>query len=121
MRVLYVEDNAHDAELYSEALREMGCQVTTARSAAEAILRVSSDQPFDAFVLDLALGYDRGETVAEKIKEQQPQAKCVFLTARIWEARDFPDGLRACAVVSKVPRLERVKLELTKALLGAEL
>ncbi len=95
LNIVVVED--HDAlrEVTVEALRGMG-YVVTGVNCAEAVDDELGNEVADLFVIDLNLPGEDGMSLARRIRQAQPQAGIVMVTARVREA-DKLDGYESGA------------------------
>jgi two-component system response regulator MprA len=80
-RVLVVEDDNGLRELLARGLREEGFTVLTASDGTSA-LKVATDSPLDALVLDIGLPDSDGRDVCIALRSQGIDVPVVFLTAR---------------------------------------
>lgn len=83
MRILVVEDSEKMATLVRRGLEEEGFAVDVARDAEEAIWS-AQENPYDAIVLDIALGSasDDGFAVCRRLREGGRWSPVLMLTAR---------------------------------------
>ena len=69
-RVLVVEDNPLNLQLFVALLRRDGIEVTCAPSVGQGIARLD-EGPFDLVLLDLHLGHESGEVVLREIRQRE--------------------------------------------------
>ena len=80
MRILYVEDNPDVTEIVTELFGQNGCVVYHAKSAAEALELLLSNE-FDLVFSDIRLGAgDNGVVLAEQIQNLYPRLLVVLTT-----------------------------------------
>jgi len=80
-RLLFVEDEDDLRFLISEALSDLGYDVTTASNGQDAIEKLHGDRPFDHVITDVSM--PRGVTgmeVAEQAARLQPQARVILVS-----------------------------------------
>ena len=77
--VLLVEDHPAVREEAARLLREMGCRVTTAEDAEDAMDALTGDEPIDLMITDLSLPYGLdGRALAEAARAMRPDLKVLF-------------------------------------------
>ena len=81
LRVLVVDDEALIRWSLSELLAEVGYDVTEASDGASAVAEASDGGEFDAIVLDYRLPDSNDLHLLEQIRQLQPQAAVVMMTA----------------------------------------
>ncbi len=79
-RVLVVDDEALIRWSLAESLSDVGYDVSEASDAASAVEKASGD-PFDAIVLDFRLPDSNDLGLLERIRQLQPSAAVVMMTA----------------------------------------
>ena len=99
-RVLVVDDEEGIREFAQRVLREAGYRVMVASSGADA-LSLAGQQPFDLFVIDLAMPEMSGDEVARELRVTNPDVKILYFTgysdqlfkrkAALWENEAFID------------------------------
>lgn len=81
VRVLVVDDEESARQVSERALRKGGYDVTTAGNGHQALAHIEqSPAPFDLYVLDVMMPAMRGTQLADRIRQQQPDAKILYLT-----------------------------------------
>jgi DNA-binding NtrC family response regulator len=78
-QILFVDDDEPFREALSDALRQSGFEVTTARNAEEA-LRQTEDRAFDVSIVDLRLPGLSGEELVRELHQRAPSTEIVVLT-----------------------------------------
>ncbi len=78
--VLMVEDNADHTELCKEHLSPEEFELFVARSGSEALV-MSKERPYDVVLLDYLLPDTNGMDLLPRIKEFQPNALILFVSA----------------------------------------
>jgi two-component system NtrC family sensor kinase len=81
-RVLCVDDESMIGELVAQILRsQQSCEVTTARSGADA-LRMLEERPFDVVLVDFVMPGMDGRALFQRIEEAFPEIICrlMFIT-----------------------------------------
>ena len=81
MKVLIAEDDRDFGNILSQYVTISGFDVTLGRDGKEAWEMFNKDKP-DICVLDVMMPEMDGFTLAEKIKEAQPDVPVIFLTAK---------------------------------------
>ena len=81
LRVLVVDDEALIRWSLSELFADVGYDVTEASDGASAVAEASEGEEFDAIVLDYRLPDSNDLHLLEQIRQLQPQAAVVMMTA----------------------------------------
>jgi len=81
LRVLVVDDEALIRWSLTESFADLGYSVAEASDGASAVARASDGERFDAIVLDYRLPDSNDLHLLEKIRELQPTATVVMMTA----------------------------------------
>jgi CheY-like chemotaxis protein len=77
--VLLVEDHAAVREEAVRLLRAMGCRVTAAEDAGDAMDALTGGEPVDLMITDLSLPYGLdGRALAEVARAMRPDLKVLF-------------------------------------------
>src|SRR4030066_4147 len=92
MKVLLAEDDRDFGNILSQYVTINGFDVTLARDGNEAWELFNQNKP-DICVLDVMMPEMDGFTLAEKIKEAQPNIPVIFLTAKSLK-EDIVKGLK---------------------------
>ena len=80
-RVLVVDDEPGIRALVDRALRRAGYEVTVASGGPEALRIVAHQPQFDVFVLDLRMPDLPGDELAQGLRQLDPDARVLYLTA----------------------------------------
>ncbi len=78
--ILLVEDEAFVREVTCEVLRSAGYQVSTAATAREARREYERNGGVDCVITDVVLPGESGRKLAERLWEEAPQLKVLFVT-----------------------------------------
>lgn len=78
-KVLLVDDEQDFLDALSERMRARDMEVTTSRSAADA-LKKAKKEPYDAIVLDLMMPEMDGLEALQEIKKNNPDLQVILLT-----------------------------------------
>jgi CheY-like chemotaxis protein len=78
--VLLVEDDERVRAFAEEALRDLGYQVLTAESAAEALQRISGEPDVDLLLTDVVMPDLNGRQLAERVLELKPGLPVLYMT-----------------------------------------
>ncbi len=80
-KILYVEDEPFLGKIVKESLESRGFEVCMVADGREVIAQFKSFQPV-VCVLDIMLPYRDGYTLAQDIRQLQPDMPIIFLTAK---------------------------------------
>jgi DNA-binding NtrC family response regulator len=78
-KVLLVDDEKDFLEVLAERMAARGIEVTTATSAAEALLLVEAES-FDAIIVDLMMPDMDGIETLKRLKIENPDSQVILLT-----------------------------------------
>ena len=78
-KVLYVEDEIFLAKIVSETLQGRGYEVTLESDGARVLSKFEAFKP-DVCILDVMLPNKDGFTIADDIREKDPNIPIIFLT-----------------------------------------
>lgn len=92
MRALIVDDEEYIRLVLEQALREEGCQVSTAISGQAGIDALTSST-FDAVITDLRMPGVNGRDLLKWVKEHQPDVDVLMLTGH-GDVKDAVDAMR---------------------------
>lgn len=94
-RILCVDDDARVLKSLEGMLRQLGHEVATTNSGAEAIARIGSGG-YDVLITDLGMPGLDGREVARTVKRNSPTTRVLLLTGwadRLMVEGDFPEGV----------------------------
>ena len=92
MRALIIDDEEYIRLVLEQALREEGCEVTTAKNG-QAGIDVLQTAPFDCVISDLRMPGLDGRAVLDWVKEHQPSIDVVMLTGH-GDIKDAVDAIK---------------------------
>jgi len=87
-RVLFVDDDAHQREMYQRRLERIGYQVDLADSADTAVQRLREQRP-DCVVLDIAMPGRDGLSALQEFLDIDPSVPVIINTAYPAYAENF--------------------------------
>jgi two-component system cell cycle sensor histidine kinase/response regulator CckA len=79
-RVLVVDDDEGIRRFAARALEHAGYQVVTASDGSEAIRLVEEEPRFDLFVIDVMMPGMRGDELARRLHDRDPEIKVLYFT-----------------------------------------
>lgn len=79
-RVLVVDDDEGIRRFAARALGHAGYQVETASDGSEAIRLVEAEPRFDLFVIDVMMPGMRGDELARRLHDRDPEIKVLYFT-----------------------------------------
>jgi two-component system, cell cycle sensor histidine kinase and response regulator CckA len=91
-RVLVADDEVSILRFATRVLTGAGYEVVTATSGADALVTVERDGPFDLFVIDVVMPGMRGDELARRLRQSDPNANILYFTAypdRLFEDREL--------------------------------
>src|SRR4051812_42810014 len=91
-KVLYVEDEVFLAKIVSETLQTRGYDVVMEYDGGKAVEIFSKEKP-DVCILDIMLPHKNGFSIADEIREKDPQVPIIFLSAKS-QTSDVVNGFR---------------------------
>ena len=105
--VLLVDDEFAIVELVGDELSDMGYEVVTARSGAEALDHMATGKTFDFIVSDVSMPEGvSGVDVARRARELQPQARVILSSGRTRaQLPEIPDDARFLAKPYRLAQL----------------
>ena len=99
MHILVIDDEEYVRLVLEQAIREEGCEVTTASRGQEGLDRLASGT-FDCVISDLRMPGTDGRAVLKWVKDHQPDVDVMILTgqASIRDVILFPTlkPIRSC-------------------------
>ncbi|RTL69296.1 MAG: response regulator [Hyphomicrobiales bacterium] len=108
MRILLVEDDYIIAFDLAEQLKDAGFQIVGPALSNRDAIALLSAQPCDAAILDVNLGSETSEPVAQVLVDRQ----IPFLTVSGYSSEQHPAVFRAAKLLMKPIRLSRLIEEL---------
>ena len=87
-RILAVDDQRYFRNLLEGMLTEAGFGVETASSAEEA-LSILDRSRFDVIITDLVMPEMGGDELAERLLEQRPKTRILYMTGYAQSSRQF--------------------------------
>jgi two-component system cell cycle sensor histidine kinase/response regulator CckA len=101
IRVLVVDDESSVLEFVDRVLRGAGYLTTLAASGREALARTATSDPFRLLVTDVIMPEMRGDELAARLRQSQPDLPVLYLTGysdtlfkekiALWEGEAFLD------------------------------
>jgi len=79
-RVLVVDDDEGIRHFAARALDHAGYEVVTASDGSEAIRTVEAQARFDLFVIDIVMPGMRGDELAHRLHDRDPEIKVLYFT-----------------------------------------
>ena len=118
-KVLIVDDSALTRRSLRHILETAGCDVVEAENGLDALERYFLDKP-DVVMLDLVMRGMYGLEVLQKIRELDPQARIVVVSADIQtSSQDLAGEAGAAAFINKPFERAEILSALDVALAGA--
>ena len=118
-KVLIVDDSALTRRSLRQILETAGCEVLEAESGLEALERYFLDKP-DVVMLDLVMRGMYGLDVLHKIRELDPRARVIVVSADIQtSSQDLAGEAGAAAFINKPFDKSDILSALDTALAGA--
>jgi CheY-like chemotaxis protein len=114
-RALLVEDNAAVAQVTTLILESAGYEVTATRDPIAAIA-LWNDDPRDVLVTDVEMPKMSGIRLSQRLREQSPELRTLFITAHSSEQVDLHLRAGRSAVVTKPFGREELLLTLANLL-----
>jgi|DewCreStandDraft_4_1066084.scaffolds.fasta_scaffold51713_3 DNA-binding NtrC family response regulator len=106
-RILIVEDETHQRELYSLELSDDGHEVHTASNGKEAIEKMGKKN-YDIVIMDIIMPYFNGIEALEMIYSMKPSQTVIVYTAYS-DYRKLPHSLKVNAFLTKSSDLSTLK------------
>ena len=105
--VLLVDDEFAIVELVGDELADMGYEVVTARSGAEALDHLAAGKAFDFIVSDVSMPEGvSGVDVARRARELQPGARVILSSGRLRaQLPDLPGDVQFLAKPYRLAQL----------------
>lgn len=119
-KVLIVDDSALTRRSLRQILETAGCEVVEAENGLDALERYFIDKP-DVVLLDLVMRGMYGLDVLQKIRELDPRARIVVVSADIQtSSQDLAGEAGAAAFINKPFDKGEILSALDTALAGAQ-
>jgi two-component system, chemotaxis family, chemotaxis protein CheY len=119
-KVLIVDDSALTRRSLRQILETAGCEVVEAENGLDALERYFLDKP-DVVLLDLVMRGMYGLDVLQKIRELDPSARIVVVSADIQtSSQDLAGEAGAAAFINKPFDKTEILSALDAALAGAQ-
>jgi two-component system chemotaxis response regulator CheY len=119
VKVLIVDDSALTRRSLRQILETAGCEVVEAENGLDALERYFLDKP-DVVMLDLVMHGMYGLEVLQKIKELDPRARVVVVSADVQtSSQDMAGEAGAAAFINKPFDRTDILAALDAALAGA--
>jgi two-component system, NtrC family, response regulator HydG len=119
MRVLIVDDDATFCQLLAKVLKSKGLDAEWTTDSL-AGYNLSLRQPYDLFILDVRMPLLLGTDFAAGLKQQQPEAKIILISAFADEALRLTATSLGVALLSKPFAPDRL-LEVASQVLGQQM
>jgi DNA-binding response OmpR family regulator len=116
MRVLIIDDDATSCQLLAKVLKSKGLEAEWTTDSL-AGYHLSLHHPYDLFILDVRMPLLLGTDLAAGLKQQQPGAKIILISAFADEALRQTATSLGVALLSK-PFTPNRLLEVTAEVLG---
>jgi len=116
MRALIVDDDATFCQLLAKVLKSKGLEAEWTTDSLTGY-NWSLHQPYDLFILDVRMPLVLGTEFAEGLKQQQPNAKIILISAFADEALRQTANRLGVALLSKPFTSDRL-LEVASQVLG---
>ena len=87
---LVVDDEESNRTFAAQVLSEANYEVVSASDGPEVLRIVEEQSPFDLFVVDVLMPQMQGDELARRLRQMDPDAKILYLTAysdRLFEHR----------------------------------
>lgn len=116
--ILLVEDDPALGPLTAYALSDYGHRVVLATSVPAAFTKLSAANDFDAILLDLELGAERGETLIEQLRTARCDVPEVIIVSAqpVDELRRVMRRIDACGALSKPCSVLELNAELQRCI-----
>lgn len=111
-RILIVEDDPYITLALEETLTESGLVVAAAARTLAAALRLAQEEPVDLALLDVNIGLERIDPVADALRARG----CPFVFTTGCGRAGLPEAYADCLIVEKPFYLEEIMRALREAL-----
>jgi CheY-like chemotaxis protein len=89
-KVLLVDDEPLVLEVVAAMLEDLGCEVETSMTAADALKVIGSKQDIDVLLTDVNMPGLDGRQLAFRAKQMQPDLQVLLLSGRDHDGYGFP-------------------------------
>ncbi|MDO8900006.1 MAG: PAS domain S-box protein [Phenylobacterium sp.] len=116
LRILLVEDDDAVRAVTEGLLNDLGCQVETATTGAEALARLGRSVDFDLVLSDIVMpGGVSGVDLARQLRRDHPDLPVVLATGYSGETLDDPEEAEAWPILRKPFRAEQLSSAVRQA------
>lgn len=88
--VLVVDDDPSVLDVIADMLEDIGCEVVTARSGAEALDQLNQNQRITILITDINMPGMDGHELAERAKRVKPELRILQLSGREQRRGGYP-------------------------------
>lgn len=88
--VLLVDDDPLVLDITGAMLEELGCEVLTAGSGAQALARIAATRHIDTLITDINMPAMSGYELAERARRLRHGLAVIFLSGRETDGHGFP-------------------------------
>jgi CheY-like chemotaxis protein len=88
--VLVVDDDPLVLNLTADTLRDLGCEVHTVASGAEALAKVKANRTITVLITDVNMPGVGGYELAERVKRERDDVKIILISGAETEGNGLP-------------------------------
>lgn len=123
MRILFVDDQKDNGDLFGTGLPLYGHRVDVAHGGEEALEKYTNAKhskcPYSLLILDLAMPFTNGFEVAQKIREAGDKETCImFLSAHDLQADKRLEALSTVGLLQKPITVEELHVKIQEVAAG---